>query len=235
MKRGSLLILITLLLSAVAFAQTTPPTTPAAPPQNTPPAPKPAATNAPPFTGPVAIVSFMKAVTENGEGKKAANRYNAEFAKKQKEVAAKQKEGQDAQTELSTKGNALSEVAKTALQKKMEDVQTSLTRMQEDYQKDMAELQQTLFAPIATIVRNVLEAYSKEKGYAVVFDVSGESSNLVFWHDAVDITDELILRVDEETAKAPVRPAPGAGAPRPATPPPATNPANKAPDPTKKP
>ena len=45
--------------------------------------------------------------------------------------------------------------------------------------------------------------YAMEKGYAVVFDVSGETNNLVYYNPGADITTDVITRVDEETAKRP--------------------------------
>jgi Skp family chaperone for outer membrane proteins len=225
---------MTLLLSAVAYAQT--PAVPAPPPQTA--APRPAATSsAAPSTGAVAVIDFMRALTENGEGKKATNRLNAEFTSRQSKLQAKQKEGQDAQSRLQAGDKVLADAVKADLSKKIEQVSTDLNRMNEDYQREMQEMQQQYLAPIADVVKKVVASYGAEKGYAVVFDISQEANNIIFKSDAADITQEVIVRIDEETSKNPIK-APGPATAAPARPPaatPTTPPKPPAPDATKKP
>src|SRR5262245_45452607 len=206
MKLLTYLCLITLLLSAVAFAQT--PAAPVTPPQTA--VPKPAATattSAAPSTGAVATIDFMKALTENGEGKKATNRLNAEFTSRQTKLQAKQKEGQDAQSKLQAGDKVLADAVKADLSKKVEQVSTDLNRMNEDYQREMSELQQQYLAPIADVVKKVVANYAAEKGYAVVFDISQDANNIIFKNESADITQEVIVRIDDETSKNPIKPA----------------------------
>jgi Skp family chaperone for outer membrane proteins len=225
---------MTLLLSAVAYAQT--PAAPATPPQTA--APKPAATSsAAPSNGTVAVIDFMRALTENGEGKKATNKLNAEFTSRQTKLQAKQKEGQDAQSKLASGDKVLAESVKADLNKKIEQVSTDLNRMNEDYQREMQEMQQQYLAPIADVVKKVVANYAAEKGYAVVFDISQDANNIIFKSEGADITQEVIVRIDEETSKNPIK-APAAAPSTPAQRPPAapvTPPKPPTPDPTKKP
>jgi outer membrane protein len=238
MRRLTYLCLMTLLLSAVAYAQTPTPAAPATPPQTA--APKPAATattSAAPSNGTVAVIDFMKALTENGEGKKATNKLNAEFTSRQTKLQAKQKEGQDAQSKLASGDKVLAESVKADLNKKIEQVSTDLNRMNEDYQREMAEMQQQYLAPIADVVKKVVANYAAEKGYAVVFDISQEANNIIFKSDGADITQEVIVRIDDETSKNPIKTPTAAPTGAPARPPaaPATPPRPPTPDPTKKP
>jgi len=237
MKRLTYLCMMTLLLSAVAYAQT--PAAPATPPQTAAPRPAaPAATSAAPSNGTVAVIDFMRALTENGEGKKATNKLNAEFTSRQTKLQAKQKEGQDAQSKLASGDKVLAESVKADLTKKVEQVSTDLNRMNEDYQREMAEMQQQYLAPIADVVKKVVSNYAAEKGYAVVFDISQEANNIIFKSDAADITQDVIVRIDEETSKTPIKAPTGAPTAAPARPPagaPATPPKPPTPDPTKKP
>ena len=147
----------------------------------------------------------MKAVTSNAEGTRASNKLQAEFTRRQNQLAARQKEGQDAQAKLQSGDKVLSDQVKAELAKTIDRVQTDLTRMNDDYQKEMQDLQQQQLSPVAAVVRSVMEKYAAEKGYAVVFDVSSESSNIVFQNPGVDITDEVIARVDEETDRKSTR------------------------------
>jgi Skp family chaperone for outer membrane proteins len=223
MKRASLLIVTMLLLTAVVFAQDpTKPITPATPASQTA-APKttPAAPAGPPPTAGIAVLDFTRALTGTGEGTKATNKLNVEFQARQKKLQDKNQEGAAAQTELQTKATVISEARKAELSKKIDQVSTELTRMNDDFQREMSELQQQFLGPVADMVKKAANDYAVEKGYAVVLDISSDSSNIVYKNDSVDITDAVILKVDEMAPKAPApaaRPSGAAPAPNPATP-----------------
>lgn len=225
MRRATLLILTMLLTSAAAFAQA-----PAAPVV----APKAGATPAG-ATGGVAVIDFMKAVTSTGAGTMATNKLTAENNKRVAQLQAKQKEGQDAQTQLTTQDKVLSDARKAELSKVIDRAQTDITRMQDDFNKEMQDLQQANLSPIAATVRTVMEKYAAEKGFAVVLDIGSDANSAVFWNPGIDITDAVVLLADEASkvtlpaAKpaAPAAPKPPAAAPAGAKPP--------VPDPAKKP
>ena len=180
------------------------------------PAPKEAAAPAASgTTGRVAVVDFQKAVLENVEGKKAQEKLMAEVSKRQKDFEEKQKSLQDAQGKLQTQDKALSDTAKADLSRQIEKLNTDLQRMNDDAQKDIGDLQQQLLRPIADRAQKVLQAYSAENGFSVVFDVSNQTNNIIYVQDVADITTEIIRRVDSELVKSPTVPA---AAPKPADP-----------------
>jgi outer membrane protein len=210
MRKLSLVILVALALPAAVFAQA------------------PAAAGA--AAGRVAVVDFQKAVTENGDGKKAQERFMAEFNKRQSEFEGKQKSMADMQTKLQTGDKALSESAKADLAKQIDKLNVDLQRMNDDAQKDLGELQQQLFRPIAEKAQEAIKSYSTENGFAVVFDTSSQASSIIYVQDVADITTEIIRRMDATAAKAPS--APATATPKPAAP--ATTAPKPAADPTTK-
>jgi outer membrane protein len=167
--------------------------------------------------GKVAVVDFQKAVLENVEGKKAQEKLMAEVSKRQKDFEEKQKNLSDAQNKLQTQDKALSDTAKADLSRQIDKLNTDLQRMNDDAQKDIGDLQQQLLRPIADRAQKVLQAYSAENGFSVVFDVSNQANNIIYVQDVADITTEIIRRVDSELVKAPA--APASTAPKPAEPP----------------
>ncbi len=255
MKRASIVLTIALLLSAVVYAQA--PQTPAATPQNAAPKPATPASAVPPPTSGVAVIDFGRALTGNVEGVRATNKLQAEGTQRQNRFQAKLKEGQDAQAKLQTGGAVMNDQTRTDLTKKVDQVNIEAQRMQDDFQREMGQLQEEYLGPVAAVVRKVIDKYAQDKGYAIVFDTSGESNNIMFRAEAIDITDEVIPKIDDEFAKNPLSKAPVAapatgaprpqtpaatGAPRPNTNPPAANPpapanpaAPKPTDPAKKP
>src|SRR5262249_52260357 len=151
----------------------------------------------------------------NSEGKKAQERFMGELNKRQKEFEDKQKAMNDAQTKLQNGGTVLSESAKGDLAKQIDKLNVELQRMNDDAQKDLGDLQQQLFRPIMEQTQKVLQAYSAENGFAVVFDVSSQANSIIYVQDVADITTEIIRRVDATVAKAP---AAAPAAPKPAEP-----------------
>jgi outer membrane protein len=172
-------MVLLLLLPAAAFAQTAAPA---------------AATK-------MAVIDLRAAITGNAEGKKAADQWTAEFTKKQAEFDKLQKEAQDLQNRLSTQNAALSEAARADLTRQLDQKNTQLERTNQDAQKELADLQQRLIAPIADTTNRVLQAYAKDNGFALVFDRASEFNSIVFADDVIDITTEIIRRVDAEMAK----------------------------------
>jgi Skp family chaperone for outer membrane proteins len=184
MKRLNLMVLL-LLIPAALFAQA--------------PAPRPPATAA---TAKLAVIDMRRAMTESTDGKKAADQWVGEMTKRQGEFDKLQKEVQDLQSRLSAQSAALSETARADLTRQIDQKTTDLNRTNEDAQKDLGELQQKLLQPIAVVTNTILRTYAVENGFAVVFDRSSEFNSILYWDDIVDITTEIIRRVDAETAKA---------------------------------
>ena len=157
----------------------------------------------------IGVVDFQRAIVENNEGKTAQAQFMVEINKRQGDMERRQKSMEDMQNKLRTQDKALSDAAKADLTRQIEQINTELTRMNEDAQKDLGELQQRLFRPIAERAGKVLNAYAVETGLTLVFDVSSQGSSIVYARDGVDITDEVIRRVDADGAKAakPAEPA----------------------------
>jgi outer membrane protein len=247
MKRVSSLLFLTLLLGTALYAQT--PAAPApssAAPATQPPAatsPRPAANPASSATGTspagaskIAVVDFERAVTGTADGKKAAEQFQGEIAKRQTAMQAKNKQGQDIQTKLQTQDKVLSDAQKAEYTKQLEALQTELTRDNEDAQRELGDMQQKLFAPIADRVKQAIDQYAAENGFGLVLDTSSQYNNIMHWSDVADITTEIIRRVDATAPKTSTSaPRPAAPTARPSTPAATPKPTGPSADPAKKP
>ena len=216
--------LLLILLPAALLAQGQAPAQPAQQPQAAPapaqPAVQPPKESPAPAAGAgagrVAVVDFQKAVVDNSEGKKAQEKFMAEVNKRQKEFEEKQKNLADLQNKLQTQNAVLGDPAKADLSRQIDRINTDLQRMNDDAQKELGDFQQQLFRPIMEQTQKVLQAYSAENGFAVVFDVSSQANSIIYVQDVADITTEIIRRVDANVGKAPA--AAPAAAPKPAEP-----------------
>ena len=160
----------------------------------------------------IAAVDFERVVVESAAGKKAQDGWNAKYTEHQKNLEARQKEIDDAQNNLKTRGNVLSDAAKADLTRDIDKKTTELNRLTEDAQKEMEDLRSTLLQPITENAQRVLQAYATEKGYTIVIDVSNPQTNVVYVNMKSDITDDVIKRVDSTPAAAAPPAAPAAPA-----------------------
>ncbi len=168
----------------------------------------------------IATVDFERVVVESAAGKKAQDNWNSKYTDHQKNLEAKQKEIDDAQNNLKSRGNVLSDAAKADIARDIDKKTTDLNRLTEDAQKEMENLRTNLLGPISENAQRIMQQYAAEKGYTVVIDVSNPQTNVVYVNPKTDITQDVIKLIDSQPAATPAAgPAPSAA---PSATPPAT-------------
>ncbi|HUQ86650.1 MAG TPA: OmpH family outer membrane protein [Vicinamibacterales bacterium] len=208
-----------MLASAPAFAQAPsgtapkPAPAPAAPasqqPPATPPAPKPF-----PQGSKVAYVVLQRIANESADGRVATTRIQALQQKKAAELNEKNKQLTTMQQKLEKEGSVMNASAAADLQKNIERVNLEVQRFTQDAQAEVQELQQTLQQEFQQRLEPVLQQVASDMGLQFVFN--GPDAGLVWADSALDISSEVIKKLD--SAKPPA-----AG--------PAANPAVKPPPP----
>jgi len=232
MRRPVIVAALALLMStAPAFAQTapTPPAVPGAAAQAPAPAPAPAAPAPAPAPFPpgakIAFVDFQRVAAESVEGQISTVKINALVTKKQTEGAEKAKSLQANQQKLAQSGSVMSEAARTALEKDIERQQREGERFQQDAQAEINELQQELQLEFQKKILPLVQQVREERGLQLLF--SRADAGIVSWDPGIDVTSDVIKKLDAITPKGT---APAAGA-RPAAPPAARPAAPAAPRP----
>ena len=190
---------------------------PAAPvPAPQPPAPFPQGAK-------IAFVDFQRVAAESVEGQNSTARINALVNKKQAEGAEKAKALQTNQQKLAQSGAVMSEAARTALEKDIERQTREGERFQQDAQAEINELQQELQLEFQKKILPIVQQVRTEKGLQLLF--SRADAGIVSWDPGIDLTDDLVKKLDAITprtappaATAPAPKAAAPAAPRPATP-----------------
>jgi outer membrane protein len=207
MKGFAVLGTITMLAIAPVFAQT-----PAAPagakpaPQAPPPAApatQPAPAPAPPRPFPegakIAFEVLQRIANESADGKTATTRIQALQQKKAAELTDKNKQLQTAQQRLEKEASVLSATASGELQKQVEKLTVEIQRFTQDAQAEVQELQQTLQQEFQQRLEPVLQQVATDMGLQFVFN--GPDAGLVWADSALDISSEVIKKLD--SAKPP--------------------------------
>jgi outer membrane protein len=180
----------------------------------------------------VGVINVQVAITATAEGKQAAAEMQSQFAPRQSELDNMRKQIEDIQTRLRTNANTLSDDEKNRLATDGERLTRIYQRKQQESQDDFNEAQREIVDKIGRKMIVILDKYSADSGYAIIFDTSAQNTPVIYAANQIDITQDIIRLYDQAY---PVKSAGGGqskpAAPKPATPKPATPPAQPAPKP----
>jgi Skp family chaperone for outer membrane proteins len=193
-------VTLILALASAAFAQTPPKPVEPAPPSGTAQAPAPARPGPPvalfPAEAKFAFVDFQRVAGSSAAGQRATRTLQDLREKKVAEIQGQNKQLQTLTSQRSAgvvRGPALAQISKD-IDKLQRDIQFS----QQNAQAELQQLQNDLQGGFQDKVRPVIAAIAQEKGLFAVFTAD---SGLFYLLPALDISDEVIKRLDAQPAK----------------------------------
>jgi outer membrane protein len=178
---------------APAMAQT-------APSSQAPSAPTPASSNVPP-TGAtkIAVIAFQPAVASTNEGRAAIAKVQQKFAPKQAELKALNDQIETLKKQLQASGSTLSQDARAAQLRTIDDKEKSLQRQAQDAQSDYQQAVQEVFQGLEQKFYAVLQDYAESNGYGVVLDMSGQQTPVVWTSKSADITGAVVAEYNQKS------------------------------------
>jgi outer membrane protein len=210
--------LLFVLAAGSAFAQTAPAGAqppagqpPAGQPPATPPAPtapKPQPQPQPPAPFPqgakVAFINIQTIASGSTAGKEASKKLQELQTKKSAEIADKTKQLQAMQTKLNQGGvSVLNDNARAQLEKDIDKAQRDIQFSQQNAQAELNELQNDLQGEFQQKLFPIVKQVAEEKGLHAVFSIS--DSGAAYYDPGLDISDEVIKRLDVAKTAAPVK------------------------------
>lgn len=145
----------------------------------------------------VGVIDVQVAITSTAEGKQAAAELQSQFAPRQTDLTNMQKQMEDIQTRMRTGQTTLSDDEKARLDREGQQLQRSYQRKSQDAQDDFNEAQREIVDRIGRKMIDVLSKYSRDNGFTVILDRSGQSSPVIFAANSVDVTQEIIRLYDQ--------------------------------------
>jgi outer membrane protein len=127
-------------------------------------------------------------------GKAGLARIEDAGRQKSAEVEIKAADLQRRQAELQKNAVGMTERSRADLQRAFEKARTDFDRLQQDAQKDLQDLQTQFELEFRAQIAPVIDEVSKEKGLQFVFGL--EQAAIVWWSPAVDISEEVVKRLD---------------------------------------
>jgi outer membrane protein len=178
-------------------------------PAATPPAKVPATPGVAPTK--IGLVNVLEAIQTTNEGQKELEDLAKRFTPKQTELKNLSDEIDRLKKQLDTQAGKITDDERNNQVRAIETKQKALQRNYEDAQTEFQQAQQDISARIYQKMAGVLEKYASSKGFAVVLDVSGQASAVLWGNQGTLITQDI---VEAYNAQSPVPPpkAPASGA-----------------------
>ena len=204
MRVSAAIGLLVLTLSTSAYAQAPAPAAGTAKPPAPQAAPAAPVARAFPDGAKVAFVVLQRIANESADGKVATARIQALQQKRATELNDKNKQMQTLQQRLEKEASILSATAAGELQRQAQTLQRDIERATQDAQQEVQELQQQLQQEFQVRLEPVLQEIGREKNLHFIFN--GPDAGLVWADIALDISDDVIKRLDTKAgAKPPVK------------------------------
>lgn len=177
----------------------------------------------------VGIINIQDAIIRTEEGQKTAKTLSEKYAPRQGDLEKKKRDLDDVQAQLSKGRNTMSEDARTNLIRQIDQKSKALTRDNEDATAEYQQEESKLINGIGQKMMSVIDKYAKDKGYAIILDISSQQSPVLYAVNSVNITDEIVALYDKgqggggaatSSAPAAAQPAPPPKSAAPVTRPP---------------
>ena len=91
----------------------------------------------------------------------------------------------------------LSEEARKKKKKELTDLKSEGQKIQQEAERELSQMKAKAERELIIQIRKVTEDYAKEKNIDLVF-VGGAIGGVVYFDKSIDITDEVLKRLDEE-------------------------------------
>lgn len=180
------------------------PTTPA-PAPTTPAAPPPAASAEAPRPYPegakIAYIDMQGIASGSAEGKAFSARIADLTKKKTAEIAEKNKALEAARQKQTSSVGIMNDTARLALEKEIDKLTREVQFAQQEAQSEVQQLQTELQVDFQKKLNPILEQIGKEKALHMLVDI--QNSGAVWVDTGLDLTNEVIKRLDAATKAAP--------------------------------
>jgi Skp family chaperone for outer membrane proteins len=142
----------------------------------------------------IGAVSMAYVARSSKAGQSALAEIERFVKQKESEAAAKSAELAKHQAALQQRGAGLSARALGDLQRAFDKARVEFERFQQDAQAEIERMQSMFDAEFRVKLAPVIDSVSKEKGLHFVFGL--EQAAIVWWSPAVDISEEVVRRLD---------------------------------------
>ncbi len=151
----------------------------------------------------VGVIDPQQILTDSKLGKTALADLSRFKDQKEAEIQAKQSDLTNLEAQLDKQRLSLADAKIQELQSKIQTAGVELQRLQEDAQKQLTQKRDEVLARVDKAIMPIIDQLGQEQGYTLIFRKF--DSGLVFADSRVDLTAEVVRRLDQTTPAAPAK------------------------------
>jgi len=159
----------------------------------------------------IGLLDFQRIAATSAEGKAAMARLEDLRTRRMTDLSERNTRLQALQTKLVEGAAVLSDQARAQLQRDIDRAQVDIQRFAQDADTELEELQRTLLTDFQAKVAPVVVQLAQDKGLHVIFDVA--EAGLAWFSPALDLSAEIVARLDAAAGAAGSATPPGAPEP----------------------
>ncbi|WP_293446330.1 OmpH family outer membrane protein [Persephonella sp.] len=143
----------------------------------------------------IAYVDVQKVMNQSKKGQEFKKEIKSKVEYYQKKLDEIDKKISSIEKQLESP--VLSEEAKKKKRKELTDLKSEGQKIQQEAEKELSQMKAKAERELIIQIRKITEKYAKEKNIDLVF-VGGAIGGVVYFDKSIDITDEILKRLDEE-------------------------------------
>ena len=146
----------------------------------------------------VGIINMQGAMLATKDGEKARDAIRAKFEPKAKDLEGRMAEINRLQDQFNKGANTMSAEARDRLSRDIDDKKKKYQWDSEDLQNEVSQEEQKMVNEIGQRMVAIIDEYSKANTLAIVFDVSGQTSPVLWAANGIDITTQIVEGYDKK-------------------------------------
>lgn len=139
----------------------------------------------------IGVVSLQAIVERAPQTKAVMDDLREEFAPREREILAKQKEFEDLQAKVQKDQAVMGETERRNAEKTLRDLQRDFTRLRTEYQEDSNLRQNEEFGVLQRSILKEVQDYAQQAGYDLVV-----GDGVLYVSGTVNITEEVLRAVE---------------------------------------
>jgi outer membrane protein len=149
----------------------------------------------------IGVVNVQALMERAPQTKAAMDALQQEFAPRQREVLAKQKELDDLQKKLQKDLAVMGETERMNAQKKLRDLQRDVKRLQDEFREDLNLRQNEELGTLQRSILKEVQDFAAQQGYDLVV-----GDGVLYASSALNITEEVLRAVEANYQATPTSP-----------------------------
>ena len=141
----------------------------------------------------VGVVNIAKLMEEAPQAREAQSRIESEFAPREKEVVALQREIRDQEERLGRDGAVMSEAERTKLERDVLGLRRDLNRAQDEFRDDLNIRRNDALSKLQKVMYEATLTLAKEEGYDLIL-----GQGVVYASEKVDITPMVLKKLNAD-------------------------------------